>query len=263
MLFAQHAGHESPVETPMKNLILRLSACGFLIAPPAVAAEMPIKAAPSSAPAQYNWTGFYAGLAGGLAWGHSQFIDADPTNLNGLLGSPLTKQFDVSGGVVGGTVGHNWQFNNWVTGLEGDFSWVNKQGISNSIPPFNTVGSNATREHWLGTGRVRLGVMPVDRRLFYITGGFAVAGVEAIFNGNIARDGSLAATQTRWGWTAGGGFEAAVVQNWSLKLEYLYVGLEDKSYFPPVPVLPDFQLVRRKVTLDDNIVRVGLNYRFQ
>jgi len=88
----------------MKNLILTLSACGFLIAPPAVAAEMPVKAAPSSAPAPYNWTGFYAGLAGGLAWGHSQFIDADPTNLNGLLGSPLTKQFDVSGGVVGGTV---------------------------------------------------------------------------------------------------------------------------------------------------------------
>jgi len=77
------------------------------------------------------------------------------------------------------------------------------------------------------------------------------------------RLGSLAATQTRWGWTAGGGLEAALFRNWSFKLEYLYVGLQDKSYFPPVTVLPDFQLVRRKVTLNDNILRVGINYRFQ
>src|SRR5579872_4341304 len=98
--------------------------------------------------------------------------------------------------------------------------------------------------------------------LAYATGGFAAAGVEAIFNGNIARDGSLAATQTRWGWTAGTGIEAALFQNVSFKLEYLYVGLQDGSYFPPVTVLPDFQLVRRRVTLDDNVLRAGLNYRF-
>jgi outer membrane immunogenic protein len=168
------------------------------------------------------------------------------------LGLPITREFDVSGGILGGTVGYNWQLNNWVAGVEGDFSWVTKQGISNSIPPFNTVGSNATREHWLGTGRARLGLVPVDRRLFYITGGFAAAGVEAIFKGNIARDASLAQSQMRWGWTVGGGFEAALLQNWSFKLEYLYVGLQDKSYFPPVTQLPDFQLVRRKVTLNDN-----------
>lgn len=102
----------------------------------------------------------------------------------------------------------------------------------------------------------------MDGRLFYVTGGFAAAGVEAIFNGNIARDGSLAATQTRWGWTAAGGFETALFQNRSFKLEYLYVGLQDKSYFPPITALPDFQLVRRNVTLNDDLVRVGLDYKF-
>lgn len=251
----------------MKKVILRLLAYGFLIASPAFAAEafaadMAVKAPPPAAPAVSQWTGFYAGLAGGVAWGQSQFIDADPTNLGGSLGFPITNKFDVSGGIFGGTVGYNWQFNNWVAGVEGDFSWATKQGISNSIPPFNTIGSNATREHWLGTGRARLGT-PIDGKLFYVTGGFAAAGVEAIFKGNLARDGSLAATQTRWGWTAGGGLEAALFRYWSFKLEYLYVGLQDKSYFPPVTVLPDFQLVRRKVTLNDNILRVGINYRFQ
>ena len=245
----------------MKNLILRLSACGFLIPPPAVAAEMPIKG--RHRPLRHSILGRILRRTRGRTSVGAQSIHRCRSDKSerplGLTAHETIRRL----GRCCGRHGLNWQFNNWVTGLEGDFSWVNKQGISNSIPPFNTVGSNATREHWLGTGRVRLGVMPVDRRLFYITGGFAVAGVEAIFNGNIARDGRLAATQTRWGWTAGGGFEAAVVQNWSFKLEYLYVGLEDKSYFPPVTVLPDFQLVRRKVTLDDTIVRVGLNYRFQ
>ena len=159
MLSAGKLRNENPAERPMKKVILRLLACGFLITPPAFAADMPVKA-PPSASAPFNWTGFYAGIAGGLAWGRSQFIDADPTNLNGLLGLPITREFDVSGGILGGTVGYNWQLNNWVAGVEGDFSWVTKQGISNSIPPFNTVGSNATREHWLGTGRARLGLVP-------------------------------------------------------------------------------------------------------
>lgn len=244
----------------MKKVTLRLLACGFLIASPAFAADMAVKAPPSPASAPFSWTGFYAGIAGGLAWGQSQFIDADPTDAS--FGLPITKKFDVSGGIFGGTVGYNWQVNNWVAGVEGDFSWLTKQGISNGIPPFATGVSDTTREHWLGTGRVRLGVVPVDRRLFYVTGGFAAAGVEAIVNTNIVRDGGLDETQTRWGWTAGGGFEAALFQNFSLKLEYLYVGLQDKKYFPPVTITPDFNLVRRNVTLNNNILRVGLNYRF-
>ena len=162
-----------------------------------------------------------------------------------------------------GTVGYNWQLNNWVAGVEGDFSWVTKQGTRNGMPPFATGVGDTTREHWLGTGRVRLGIVPVDGRLFYATSGFAAAGVEAIVDTNVARDGSLAATQTRWGWTAGGGLEAALLQNWSFKLEYLYVGLQDKSYFSQATLLPDFMIVRRNVTLNDNILRVGLNYRFQ
>jgi outer membrane immunogenic protein len=249
----------------MKKVPLRLLASSFLIARSAFAAEafaadIAVKAPPSPAPALYNWTGSYAGIAGGLAWGQSQFIDADPTDSS--FGRPITTKFDVSGGIFGGTVGYNWQLNNWVAGLEGDLSWVGKQGASNNIPPFASGITDITREHWLGTGRLRLGVVPVDRRLFYVTGGFAAAGVEAVVNTNVARDGSLAATQTRWGWTTGGGLEAALFQNWSFKLEYLYVGLQDRNYFPQATLLPDFMIVRRNVTLNDNIVRVGLNYKF-
>lgn len=80
---------------------------GKVVAIAIAAVALPIgtpAAAVRRAPA-YSLTGFYAGIAGRLASGQSQFIDADPTNLNGLLGSPITSKFDVSGGIVGGTVG--------------------------------------------------------------------------------------------------------------------------------------------------------------
>ena len=48
----------------------------------------------------YNWTGLYVGINGGGGWGTANWNS--------------TGDFDVSGGVVGGTVGYNWQFGTWV-----------------------------------------------------------------------------------------------------------------------------------------------------
>jgi len=55
-----------------------------------------------------SWTGFYIGVSGGGAWGRSRH-----TNSAG----DLTPTFNVSGGIIGGTVGYNYQVNNWVLGL--------------------------------------------------------------------------------------------------------------------------------------------------
>ncbi|MGC2079198.1 MAG: hypothetical protein WA728_24860 [Xanthobacteraceae bacterium] len=93
----------------MKKTTLRLLASIFLIASPACAADMAVKAPPPPASASFSWTGFYAGIAGGLAWGKSQFFDADPTNQANHLGLPITNKFDVSGGIFGGMAGYNWQ----------------------------------------------------------------------------------------------------------------------------------------------------------
>ena len=60
----------------------------------------------------YNWTGFYVGINGGYGFGRSEF--------NGTLPSG---GFDVGGGLVGGTVGYNWQTGPLVFGLEGDIDW--------------------------------------------------------------------------------------------------------------------------------------------
>ncbi len=59
------------------------------------------------------------------------------------------------------------------------------------------------------------------------------------------------------GWTVGGGLEYAFMNNWSAKLEYLYIDFGDG---PTVPVTAAVNIVAGKMT--DNIVRVGLNYKF-
>jgi outer membrane immunogenic protein len=239
-------------------LLTAVAVIGF--ASVASAADLPVKGPVYKAPlfAAYNWSGFYLGIEGGAAWGRSQVTSADPIDNPGL---PITDPFNVSGGLFGGTIGYNWQVNSWVFGVEGDLSWVSKKGTVNDIPPFTLTWTNTTNEKWLGTGRVRVGFTPVDRWLIYATGGFAVADVEATVT--TALSGPYSETQTRWGWTVGGGVEAALNQNWSVKLEYLFVDLQDKNYFSPDITTPAGGIVlTRTVTLNDNIVRAGINYKF-
>src|SRR5215468_3486284 len=64
----------------------------------------------------YTWTGFYVGINGGGGWGNSQW--------DGL------NSFDVSGGLIGGTVGYNWQFGQAVVGAEGDIDWSGIKGTT-------------------------------------------------------------------------------------------------------------------------------------
>ena len=100
----------------------------------------------------YNWTGFYIGINGGGAWGRSNW-DAIPG------------EFDVSGGLIGGTVGYNWQTGPWVFGLEGDVDWAN---INGSTTAGTCVGLPCkTKSNFLATvarpRRLRLRSLPALR----------------------------------------------------------------------------------------------------
>jgi outer membrane immunogenic protein len=92
--------------------------------------------------------------------------------------------------------------------------------------------------------------------LLYVTGGVAAARVEATIDATV----HLSDTRNRWGWTAGAGWEAALWDNCTAKLEYLYVKFSSQQYFTPSPAIGTN--TRSNVPLDDHIVRVGLNYRF-
>jgi outer membrane immunogenic protein len=241
----------------MYKTLLAGTALLTLISGSAMAADMrPAPApvytkAPMMAPL-YNWTGCYIGVEGGGAWGRSHHENS--------AGVHITNDYDVTGGLIGGEVGCNYQVaSTWVLGLEGDLSWVTKKGSANDIPPFNVGFISGTKEKWLGTGRARVGYLVTPQFLLYGTGGFAVASVEA----DVTPPGFATFTEsnTRWGWTAGAGGEYAFTSNWSVKVEYLFVQLQNASYFSAPPIGTGI-LPRGNVSLNNNIVRAGLNYKF-
>lgn len=191
---------------------------------------MPPTKAPAFIPAAYSWNGFYLGINGGGAWGKSDW--------SGTGGSA-----DPSGGLVGVTAGYNWQSGQWVFGLEADIDWASIKG-STACGAFTC----ETKNNWLGTARGRVG-WAFDRVMPYITGGAAFGNVKA------TQFGIGSASDTNVGWTVGAGIEAAVIANWTAKIEYLYVDLGDVSCAACLPVASN-------VDFRTHIVRAGLNYRF-
>jgi outer membrane immunogenic protein len=124
--------------------------------------------------------------------------------------------------------------------------------------------TDSTKATFLATVRPRIGVV-FDRALFYATGGVAIGTVKtsdlfAGFGGTVFKTTSN--TTTRTGWTVGGGLEYAFGNNWSAKVEYLFVDLGNFDTIIPNSAAgaPDSTTVHHKYT--DNIARVGLNYQF-
>ena len=206
---------------------------------PASAADL-TRRMPAQAPAyvapHYNWTGFYAGINGGGGFGHS-----DWSNLLGTAG------FDTSGGLVGGTVGYNYEMNRVVFGVEGDLDYSTIKGDTNTGICVGIVCE--TRNQWLGTARGRIGYA-FDRLLPYLTAGGAFGDVK------MTPSAFASETETRVGWTAGGGLEFGIAGPWSAKLEYLYVDLGKANCSLTICGTPT------DVDFNANVVRAGINYRF-
>jgi outer membrane immunogenic protein len=180
----------------------------------------------------YTWTGFYVGINGGGGWGSSQW---DAVN-----------SFDVSGGLIGGTVGYNWQFGQAVLGAEGDIDWSGIKGTSTVLCP----GGCETRNKWLATVRGRLG-LSFDRFLPYVTGGLAFGDINATLP--FLPGGSI----SNAGWTVGAGVEVGLVSNVSLKAEYLYVDLGNFNCGLNCGLAPG-----SNVSFTTNVFRGGANLRF-
>jgi len=232
----------------MKKALLAGAAIAALTlgAFPAAAADLstrPVYKAPTMVPVVYNWTGFYIGVSGGGAWGTSEHTFPGGTH----------GPFDIDGGLVGGTVGYNWQAGNWVFGVEGDYSWADIKGSTRGtlLAPCGVAGGTTcgTTINTLGTARGRVGYA-WNNVLLYGTGGFAWGNVRA-FNA-----GFDSGHDTHTGWTVGGGLEYGFAPNWSAKIEYLYVDLgNDVTYGSRLGV-------PHSVDVTANVVRAGVNYRF-
>jgi outer membrane immunogenic protein len=282
----------------MKRLLVGIAAVTSLLATSALAADLPVRTytkAPVYVEPGYDWTGFYVGLNGGYSWGN-----ASNTFTAGTLPVTTASQH-MDGWVFGGQAGYNWQLNkSWVFGIEGDIDATGQDGtatigpntaVTTFTPPFailavpttttTTTATGALEEKlpWLATLRGRIGVLPTDRVLLFVTGGLAVgevkstasaattatavtafAGGPALATTTTSASALASASSTQAGWTVGAGVEGAIGGNWTAKLEYLYVdlGTVNNTFAGVAPFAP----LTTSSHVTDNILRAGINYRF-
>ena len=234
----------------MKRLLIA-AAVACAAAGQAFAADLPPPAPPPQAPAMYipvmptiyNWGGVYYGINGGYGFGKSQWT-------NPALGNATTGTFNLSGGLVGATVGANVQADAFVFGVEGDIdaSWLDGKSSTGLC----TAVTCETRNTWLATVRARVGYA-ADRILFYGTGGGAIGNIQAGLNGNFDKS-------TKGGWAAGAGVEAAFTDNLTGRIEYLFVQLQNGACSTPGNCgIPAGDTVK----FSTSMIRVGLDYKFR
>lgn len=237
----------------------------------ASAADLPARTytkAPIAVP-MYNWSGFYAGVHAGYGWGNN-----DSLNINGTTPFPAgaVTSTDVDGVLAGGQVGYNYQFApSWLVGVEADGSWTNIKGQNSAL---STVAANRFQTtnlelNWLAMVTGRLGYV-AGPALLYVKGGAAFGGVKGggvtvnPLTGNSLVSTS-AGSETRTGWTVGGGVEWNFASNWSTKVEYNYVDFGTDSVSRNVAYFGGATgpaTLFRDATTHFHLVKVGLNYRF-
>jgi outer membrane immunogenic protein len=189
----------------------------------------------------YDWSGLYAGLNAGYAFGGDDDVGLYPTY--GHIG-----ELNLSGLAGGIGVGYNMQLDQIVLGIEGD---IQLSGISDDDDAGRFDISSGV--NYFGTLRARAG-FAFDRTLIFATGGLAFGDFDYEVNGGGAPGVDIDENFSRWGYAVGGGVEHAFDESWSLKAEYLYASFGKES-------LSD-NGETTKATPDFHLLRVGVNYRF-
>jgi outer membrane immunogenic protein len=196
-----------------------------------------------------TWNGGYAGLNGGYGWG--------PNGSSGTTFASTTSGKTAAGYVAGAEAGYNWQgrfgLEDYVlVGVEADIQGSTIEASNDQIVFAVVQTGNSFRSSldWFGTlrGRIGFAFSPV---LFYGTAGLAAGSVRNSIDGVSNGDGISI------GYALGGGVEYRFSQEWSFKVEYLYINLGDNA--------PSNADEFRRTAGRDNeydIVRFGLNYRF-
>ncbi|MBR0723736.1 outer membrane protein [Bradyrhizobium manausense] len=281
----------------MKRIVIGIAAAMSLFATGAMAADLaarPYVKAPVMVEPVWSWTGFYIGANGGYSWGRSRSDVTYNNTASGAAiaapaGSITSASFNMNGGVAGGQAGYNWQSANWVFGIEGDLNWSGEKGSAGfscaasglaggaCLPGLTFLPAGAAagttlaidqKLEWFGTVRGRVGVLATPQVLLYGTGGLAFGSIKTTgtMSGFTPAGVAIASvgsnSETRAGWTVGVGVEGKITQNWSAKLEYLYMDLGRFSS-GPFTLAPGSTIAANVSSrFTDNILRAGINYQF-
>ena len=244
----------------MKRLLKYLASAAILLSPLAAhSADLAVRAPPPPLVPVFSWTGFYIGANIGGAWANNNwndtlFLTNFNNNNNGVF-------------IGGGQIGGNYQIGSFVIGGEWDFDWAgNNHGTGVIIPGVgNIVVTNNNR--WITTVAARFG-FAVDHWLFYGKAGGGWVGNNNLTVTNVTTGVSLTCGNftncgnNNGGWLVGAGFEYAFTPNWTVKAEYDYLGLGNRTLL--IPATAPFLAGDAFTSNNRNIqmVKVGVNYLF-
>ncbi len=226
-----------------RTAIIALAAVAFSLGAVggAFSADLPRRAPPPMyAPAPvFTWTGFYVGGFVGAATSEKDVTVTELGSTAGgnynTIGNTWGYNLDTSF-IGGGTIGYNWQFagSPFVIGIEGEIGYMhlNGSGADPRSPALDTVADTRVGD-WYGVLAGRLGWAVVPNWLLYVKGGAVWTDINAsvVDSCTVAPCGgatvNASGSKTETGWTVGGGAEWMFAPHWSVKAEYLFLGIDE------------------------------------
>lgn len=236
-----------------------------------LAARPYTKAPPPVVSSVYDWSGFYVGGHVGGGWADQGHTIVDDGNGGaglagfGIFPSRTALNKSHPSGVLGGVQGgFNWQFNNIVLGVEGEYTWSGMRGTSRTADPvFPTVvlrSNDRIDDIATVTGRVGYAF---NNWLLYGKGGWAWArgASDGVISTPLGPVGELSSKSDKDGWVAGAGIEWGFAPNWSAKIEYEHIDLGSKTVQVNTTGLGPATVFADSSTRIDTL-KAGVNYRF-
>jgi outer membrane immunogenic protein len=291
----------------MKTILLGAAAT-VLVAGSAIAADMPVfKARP---PVVYDWAGFYVGVGIGA---RADLVDASIGSAS--IGTPATPlntpaQCEIALGIgqscpngaaldrgqFRGTIygGYNWQWRQWVVGIEVDAGTARRTQsvVGHPYPGFiagiglSAFGSTAAdsfsvETSWDASIRGRLGWAASQWVLVYVTGGaeWLHAGTTSTCSigpngaahqncssfggaGVVASPASISHSTDRPGATVGGGLEARLFANVIIRGEYRYANFGTVNFTDVRTVTSAANpfVVNYSAKITEHVATIGISY---
>jgi len=257
----------------------------------ALAADLPLKAPPAPIA---SWTGPYVGLGLGARWDDVDgSVSAATNNGVNILCTPQTvgpctdTKLNDTSFRISGYLGYNWQVSpSWVVGIEGDFGWAdNKKTLQGAIYPGGNFPFYLTqrtddfftfKSTWDAGIRGRIGYLVTPATLVFATGGAQWMEIKTESRCGVLSDcvpgafavlfapANISHTDTRVGWTVGGGIEWMVTPNWLVRGEYRYADFGRATFTDTRvnPAGPVTQVATYSVDVVTHTALFGIAYKF-
>lgn len=211
----------------MKKVYAGFAVLAAMMAAPAFAADMAVKAPPMAPAPAFDWSGFYVG--GDLGWQGSRIGLS-----SGLAGATLSYAENHDSFAGGAFLGAQKQFGQYVLGIEGSYLAASGNASLGATPSSSIFFPGGT-----GTGQVKLrDIVSIGGRfgwalgqwMPYLTGGYANGAFEFDQQNNPAFGTSTELAKSyNVGGYAGAGIDYALSRNWIVGAEYRHYAFRTTS----------------------------------